>query len=110
VTGPAGELSPGLPTGDPQPVQVTHQNTLGTLTPAFLQGPGSAGLGQAGNTDIVSNINALSAELAHSELAKVAGASGANGQTIPDNHPSTGTLLHPDQPDQNQLLPPYHHH
>jgi hypothetical protein len=40
----------------------------------------------------------------------VAGASGANGQTIPDNHPSTGTLLHPDQPDQNQLLPPYHHH
>jgi hypothetical protein len=48
----------------------THQNALGTLTPAFLQGPSSAGPGQAGNTDIVSNINALSAEAAHSELPR----------------------------------------
>ena len=58
----AGEFSPGgQPTGDPQPVQVTHHNTLGTLTPAFLQGPSSAGLGHAGNTDFMSNIDALSA-------------------------------------------------
>ena len=93
------------------PLQVTHQNTLGALTPAFLQGPSSAGLGQAGNTDIVSNINALSAELTHPELAKVGGAPGSNSQTIPDNNPGTGTLLHPDpKPDQNLLLPPYHHH
>jgi hypothetical protein len=92
-------------------VQVTHQNTLGTLTPAFLQGPSNAGLGHAGNTDIVSNINALSAELTHPELAKVGGAPGSNSQTIPDNNPGTGTLLHPDpKPDQNLLLPPYHHH
>jgi hypothetical protein len=42
------------------------------------------------------------AELAHSELAKVGGSPGSNGQTIPDNNPSTGALLHPDQkPDQN---------
>jgi len=87
-------------------VQVTHQNTLGTLTPAFLQGPSNAGLGHAGNTDIVSNINALSAELTHPELATP----GSNSQTIPDNNPGTGTLLHPDQPHQSPLLPPYHHH
>ena len=62
----------------------------------------------------MSNIDALSAELARSELAKVGGALGSNGQStekvglpIPDNNPGTGTLLHPDQ---NQLLPPYHHH
>jgi hypothetical protein len=95
-------------------VQVTHHNTLGTLTPAFLQGPSSAGLGHAGNTDFMSNIDALSAELARSELAKVGGAPGSNSQStekvglpIPDNNLGTGTLLHPDQ---NQLLPPYHHH
>ena len=94
-------------------MQVTHHNTLGTLKAAFLQGPSSAGLGQAGNTDIVSNITALSAELAHSEFAKVGGAASSNSQstvTIPDNNLGTGTLLNPDQrPDQNQLLPPHHH-
>ena len=98
-------------------MQVTHHNTLGALKAAFLQGPSSAGLGQGGNTDIASNIDALSAELAHSELTKLGGASNLASQsaekvglTIPDNSLGTRTLLDPDQrPDQNQLLLPHHH-
>ena len=41
-------------------MQVTHHNTLGTEQTGFLQSDATAGIGQAGNTDIASSVNALS--------------------------------------------------
>ncbi len=97
-------------------MQVTHHNVLAPLQTSFLQGAGSGGVGQAGNTDIASSVNALSADLAKSDLANVGGAAGVTSQsttpaglTSPDDQ-SAGTILNPDQkPDQNPLLPPHHH-
>jgi hypothetical protein len=127
VTGPTGSggsgssggtfhagLNPGL-TGWTEHAPVNHHNLFGTLHTGFLQMAGANG--PAGNTDIASSVNALSAELTKSDLVNVGGAAGSLSQTTnqiglttPDNNHSNGTLLHPDQKtDQNPLLPPHHH-
>jgi hypothetical protein len=97
-------------------VQVTHHNVLAPLQTSFLQGAGSGGVGQAGDSNIASSVNALSADLAKSDLANVGGAAGLISQstapaglTLPDSQ-NAGTILNPDQKsDQNLLLPPHHH-
>jgi uncharacterized NAD-dependent epimerase/dehydratase family protein len=101
--------------GGSQTVQVTHHNVLSTQQTGFLQSDGSAGIGQAGNGGIASSVSALSAELAKSDLVNVGGAGSINqgtnqvGLTPLDNNNGAGTLLNPDQTDQNPLLPPHHH-
>jgi hypothetical protein len=105
----------GASTGDSQTVQVTHHNVLNPPQTSFL-GTSTDGVGQAGNTDIASTVNALSADLAKSDLVNVGGAAGAGsdgttpaGLTVPETL-GAGTLLNPDQKsDQSPLLPPHHH-
>jgi hypothetical protein len=82
----------------------------------FLQSDGSAGIGQAGNGGLAPSIDALSAELAKSDLVNVGGAGSANQGTTqvgvlpPESNNGAGTLLNPDQKsDQSPLLPPHHH-
>ncbi len=95
---------------------MTHHNVLNTQHTAFLQSDGTAGVGQAGNADLASSVNALSAELAKSDLVNVGGAAGIASNSanqvgaLPDQNNAVGTLLNPDQKsDQSPLLPPHHH-
>jgi hypothetical protein len=93
---------------------VTHHNLL-TTQHTFLLSDGAAGAGSAGNTDLASSVNALSAELAKSDLVNVGGAAGIVSSSanqvgaLPDQNDAAGTLLNPDQSDQSLLLPPHHH-